>query len=159
MLAAGKTLTITVSAGTSEPIPLEVNLNNMIFLESVELQSVRYMPGDTINLSLRWRALQPVAESYTVFLHLVGPSGTLVAQEDREPRMGSESFPTNSWTPGVIVVDNHSVGIPPNAVSGDYQLRAGMYLSSIGQRLPVLDAGQTAHSDNSILLRGVQVGP
>ena len=159
MLAAGETLTLTVSAGTSKPIPLEVNLNNMIFLESVELRSARYAPGDTVFLSLRWRALQPVAESYTVFLHLIGPGGTLVAQEDREPRVGSESFPTNSWTPGVIVTDNHAVGIPPNAMPGVYQLRVGMYLSSIGQRLPVLDAGQTTHSDNSILVQEIQVGP
>jgi hypothetical protein len=59
----------------------------------------------------------------------------------------------------VIVTDKHAVGIPPNAVPGDYQLRVGMYLSSIGQRLPVLDAGQTTQSDNSILVREIRVGP
>jgi serine/threonine-protein kinase len=152
MLAAGETLTLSLSAGTSRPLPLKVNLNNMIFLESAELYSDRYTPGQTIPLLLRWRALQPLADSYTVFVHLIGPTGALVAQRD-------VSRPTNNWTPGVIVVDDHAVDIPSNAVSGTYQLRTGMYLTSNGQRLPVLDAGRTSQLDNSILILEIQVGP
>jgi serine/threonine-protein kinase len=159
VLAAGETLTLTLSAGTSRPLPLEVNLNNLIFLESVEIQSDRYAPGQTIPLVLRWRALQPVADSYTVFVHLIGPGGGLVAQEDREPRVGGVSLPTNSWTPGVIVADSHSVAIPSNAFGGGYQLRTGMYLPSSGQRLPVLDAGRTQAQDGSILVMDIQIAP
>jgi hypothetical protein len=159
VLAAGETLTLTLSAGTSRPLPLEVNLNNLIFLESVEIQSDRYAPGLTIPLVLRWRALQPVADSYTVFVHLIGPGGGLVAQEDREPRVGEISLPTNGWTPGVIVADSHSVAVPSNAVSGGYQLRTGMYLPSSGQRLPVLDAGRTQAQDGSILVMDIQIAP
>jgi predicted Ser/Thr protein kinase len=159
MLAAGKTLTLTLSVGTSEPLALGVNLNNMIVLDSVELQSDRYAPGQTIPLVLRWYALQPVADSYTVFVHLMGPGGARVAQEDREPRVGDVSLPTNSWTRGVIVADNHAVTIPPNAVSGVYQLWTGMYLPATGQRLPVLDAGQANVQDDRILIKQIQVGP
>jgi hypothetical protein len=131
----------------------------MIFLESAGLQSDRYAPEQTISLVLRWRALQPVSDSYTVFVHLIGPGGAVVAQEDREPRVGETSVPTNSWTPGVIVADNHTLGVPPNAVSGIYQLRTGMYLPSSGQRLPVLDAGRTSEQDASILIIEIQIGP
>ena len=159
MLAAGDTLTLTLSAGTSEPLPLDVNLNNMIVLDSVEIQNDRYAPGQTVPFALRWRALQPVADSYTVFVHLVSPGGVLIAQEDREPRTGERSLPTNSWTPGVIVADNHSLSIPTNAVGGVYQLRTGMYLSSTAQRLPVLDAGNTSAADNSILVIEIQISP
>lgn len=159
-LAAGETITLTLSAGTDEPLPLEVNLNNMIFLQSVELRNDRFAPGDTIPLVLRWRALQPVAESFTVFLHLIGPGGILIDQDDHGPRIGDVSYPTSSWTPGVIVADSHSVGIPSNAVSGVYQLRTGMYIpSDNNRRLPVLDPGRTSQQDNSVLVREIRVGP
>jgi predicted Ser/Thr protein kinase len=151
-LAAGETLTLTVSAGTSGPLPLQVNLNNMLVLESVELQSDRHQPGGSMRLVLRWRALQPLADAYTAFVHLVGPDGALIAQED-------VSRPTDSWLPGVIVEDDHAVGIPENAVSGLYQVWAGMYLPSNLQRLPVLDAGRTVERDGRILLMELQVGP
>jgi predicted Ser/Thr protein kinase len=158
-LAAGETLTLTLSAGSGEPLPLEANLNNMITLDSVELPGDRYVPGQVIPLVLHWRALQPVADSYTVFLHLMGPGGVKVAQEDREPRVGDRSFPTDTWTPGVIVADSHAVGIPSDALSGVYQLWTGMYLPSNGQRLPVLDAGHTRAQDDRILIVEIQVGP
>ncbi len=160
MLAAGETLTLFLSAGTSQPLPMDVNLNNMILLDSVQLPSDRFAPGDTVSAVLRWRALQPVSDSYTVFFHLIGPGGALIDQDDHGPRVGDDSRPTSSWTPGVIVPDNHSVGIPPNAVGGIYQLRTGMYLSSVGnQRLPVLDVGKTSQENNSILIREIRVGP
>jgi predicted Ser/Thr protein kinase len=158
-LAAGETLTLTVSAGTDQPLTLNVNLNNMIVLDSARLQSDRYAPGQSIPIVLRWRSTQPVADSYTVFMHFIGPGGGAVAQDDREPRVGETSFPTNSWTPGVIVDDSHIINIPSNAVSGVYQLRTGMFLSSTGQRLPVLDPGHTSAQDDSILLMEIQVTP
>jgi len=160
VLAAGETLTLTLSAGTDQPLSLEVNFNNMIFLEAVELGGDRYAPGATVPLTLRWRALQPVGDAYTVFVHLLGPGGALIDQDDHGPRQGDISLPTNSWIPGVIVRDTHSVGIPPNAVNGVYQLRTGMYLSSNSiQRLPVLDAGRTSQDNGSVLIKEIQVGP
>jgi hypothetical protein len=160
VLAAGEALTLTVSDGTDEPLPLEVNLNNMIFLESAELPGERFAQGETIQVLLRWRALQPVVDSYTVFFHLLGPGGALIDQDDHSPRVGDLSLPTSNWTPGVIVADSHTVGIPTNANGGVYQLRTGMYLTSSGnQRLPVLNAGQTSVVDNSILIKEIRVGP
>jgi predicted Ser/Thr protein kinase len=160
MLAAGETLTLTLSTGTDQPFPLQANLNNMIFLESAEIGSDRYAAGETIPVALRWRALQPVGDSYTVFVHLLGPGGALIDQDDHGPRQGDINLPTSSWIPGVIVRDTHSVGIPPNAVNGVYQLRTGMYLSSnTNQRLPVLDAGRTSQDNGSILIMEIQVGP
>jgi len=159
VLASGETLALIVSGGTDLPLSLQVNLNNMIVLESAELPNNRYSPGQSIPIVLRWRSTQPVADSYTVFMHLLGPSGGAVAQDDREPRVGETSFPTNSWTPGVIVVDSHLINVPPDAISGIYQLRTGMFLPSTSQRLPVLDPGRTTIQDNTILIMEIQIGP
>jgi serine/threonine-protein kinase len=160
MLAAGETLTLTLSAGTDQPLPLEVNLNNTIFLQSAQISSNQFSPGASISCVLRWRALQPVADSYTVFFHLLGPDGRLVTQDDHEPLQAGVTIPTNGWTPGVFVSDTHNVTIPDNAVGGVYQLRAGMYLSSdSSRRLPVIDTGRTSHENHSVLILEIQVGP
>ncbi len=158
-LAEGETLKLTLSAGVGQPLALEVNLNNLIFLESARLERDRYAPGETVSFVLRWRALQPVSESYIVFVHLAGPSGATVAQDDREPRVGDVGLPTNGWTPGVIVADNHAITIPASAAAGTYQLWTGMYLPTNGQRLIVLDAGRTRQQDNRIFVTEIHVGP
>jgi hypothetical protein len=159
-LAGGETLTLTLSSGSAEPFPLEVNLNNTIFLESAELPSDHFSPGEKLPVTLRWRGLQPVADSYTVFLHLLGPGGVLIGQDDHEPREGDVSRPTSNWVPGVVVADLHSLDIPPDAAGGVYQVRTGMYLpSNESQRLPVLDAGRTSDQNNSILVMEIRVGP
>jgi serine/threonine-protein kinase len=159
-LAGGATLTLTLSGGSDDPIPIEANLDNAVFLESVELLDGRFSPGETIPLVLRWRGLQSISESYTVFVHLLGPQGGLIDQDDHEPREGDTSRPTSTWIPGVIVPDRHTVIIPPNAASGVYQLRTGMYVPSADNlRLPVVDAGRATEEGDSILLLEVQVGP
>jgi len=160
VLAAGDTLTLTLSAGPEGPVAIGANLNNTIVLDAVEMSNDRFNPGETIPLVLRWRALQPVADSYSVFLHLVAPGGTLISQDDHEPREGDVGRPTNSWTPGVIIADTHRVEIPSNVGNGVYQLRTGMYMSSEDQRrLPVLDSGRTSQQDDSILIMEIRVGP
>ncbi len=159
-LAGGATLTLTISGGTDEPIPIEANLNNSVLLESVELLASRFAPGETIPLVLRWRGLQSMSESYSVFVHLLDPQGGLVDQDDHEPREGDTVRPTSTWIPGVIVPDTHMVTIPPNAASGTYQLRSGMYVPSADNtRLPVVDAGRATEEGDSVLLLEVQIGP
>ncbi|HEC33756.1 MAG TPA: PASTA domain-containing protein [Chloroflexi bacterium] len=155
---AGSVVTLTVSGGTSIPIEINANLNNLILLEQAELLQARFHPGDLFSISLRWRALAPIPTRYAVFVHLIGPTGELVAQEDVEPFHGAQ--PTNTWTPGVSLWDLHQVNLPLNAPPGTYQVRTGMYpQGQPGSRLPVVDPGETSAEFNSILIAEVEVGP
>jgi hypothetical protein len=155
MWELGKPISLTLSSGSV--LPLQVNLNNLIVLESVELKSDQYRTGQPINILLRWRSTQAVSEDYTVFVHLIGPDWAVVAQDDRQPGLGDRLNPTSTWIPGVIVSDEHSLTIPGDAPAGTYQLRTGMYTP--GYRLPVVDPGKTTVQDNSILLMTIQVSP
>ncbi len=155
MWELSKPVSLTLSSGSV--LPLQANLNNLIVLESVELKSDQYRPGQTISLLLRWRSTQAVNEAYTVFVHLIGPDGGVVAQDDRQPGLGDVANPTNTWVPGVIVSDEHRLAIPDDAPAGTYQLRTGMYAP--GYRLPVVDPGKTTARDNSILLMTIQISP
>jgi serine/threonine protein kinase len=150
---AGDTVTLTVSGGVEIPVPLEVNLADLVVLESAELRQETFQPGEVIAVTLRWRALRSNDTHYVVFVHLIGPDGRLVAQQDAEP-----ISPTTTWVPGAEVVDPHQVGIPAGQPTGRYQLRTGMYpQGQPGSRLPVVDAGLTTAESNSVLIVEIEI--
>jgi len=82
-------------------------------------------PGDALTVTLAWRAEAEMDTSYRVFLHLVGPGGTLVAQSDGEPAHWTR--PTTGWLPGEVVPDERVIAIPGEASPGEYILQAGLY--------------------------------
>jgi serine/threonine-protein kinase len=153
---AGNTITLTVSGGTNLPIPMQVNLNNQVMLEDARISQLVFRPGDTVGLTFRWQALQTIPSSYKVFIHVLTLDfGTAVAQRDIEPMNGLR--PTNSWAPGEIISDPHQLQLPQNTPAGTYQIRAGLYVPE--GRMPVVDAGQTQVTDNTIFITTIQVGP
>lgn len=150
---AGDTVTLTVSSGVEKPIPLGVNLGGLITLDSAELRQAAFEPGGVIAVTLRWRAQVPVETPYVVFVHIIGPDGQLVAQEDKEP-----VSPTTTWATGAEIADPHQVKIPAGQPAGQYQLRVGMYpQGQPGSRLPVVDAGMTSAESDSILIAEIEV--
>jgi len=153
---AGNIITLTVSGGTNLPIPMGVNLNNQVMLEDARVSQLTYRPGDTVGITLRWRALEAIPSSYKVFIHVLTLDfGTAIAQRDIEPMNGLR--PTNSWTPGEIINDPHQVSIPQNTPAGTYQIRAGLYNPE--GRMPVVDPGQTQVTDDTIFIITIQVRP
>jgi len=151
---AGNTITLTVSGGTNLPIPMQVNLNDQVMLEDARVSQMTYRPGDTVGLTLRWRAIQAIPASYKVFVHVLTLDfGAAVAQRDIEPMNGLR--PTNSWSPGEIINDPHQVMIPPNTPAGTYQIRVGLYTPE--GRMPVVDAGQTQITDDTIFIVTIEV--
>lgn len=153
---AGNTLTLTLSGGPNYPIPLQVNLNGLMMLEEAVVPQGTFKPGDIVPVTLRWRALRTVDQSYTVFVHLFTDDlSTLAGQHDSIPVNGLS--PTNAWKTGEIIVDPHQVKIASDAASGTYQIRVGLY-SSDG-RLQIIDSGRTQVTDNSILVTRVEIAP
>lgn len=151
---AGNTITLTTSGGTNVPIPMQVNLNNQVMLEDARVSQLTYRPGDTVGLTLRWRAMEAIPVSYKVFIHVLTLDfGTAIAQRDIEPMNGLR--PTNSWTPGEIINDPHQIMIPPNTPAGTYQIRVGLYTPE--GRMPVVDAGQTQVTDHTIFIITIEV--
>jgi hypothetical protein len=63
-----------------------------------------------------------------VFVHLVGPDNTTVAQRDAQPLNGFA--PTNLWTPGLLLTDDFVLELPPALPAGLYEVRVGLYDSN-----------------------------
>ena len=116
-------------------------LGERILLEGISLPRRDFAPGESVPLTLFWRAENAPDERLKVFVHLLDWNGTLVAQNDSEP-VGNFR-PTDSWDPEEQLVDRYGVLLPRDLPPGDYALRVGMYRFS-GERLPVTQAGQPA---------------
>jgi 4-amino-4-deoxy-L-arabinose transferase-like glycosyltransferase len=113
------------------------NLDDKIVLLGHEgiLDSVE--AGHDAQLTLYWQALARLEEDYTVFVHLLDEEGRIAAQHDTQPLQGF--YPTSFWKEGEVVGDEYHIHVDPSTPAGEYELVAGMYLVSTGDRLPILD--------------------
>ena len=134
--------------------PLDATLGGSARLIGYAWPDGTVTPGSTWRITLYWQVLQRFEEDYSVFIHVVGPDGRMVAQRDSYPGLGH--YPTRVWQPGEIIADTYPVPIPPDAPP---RLRAlaGMYLLSTMQRLPVV--GDAPHEHDAIELGWVDVRP
>jgi len=124
------------------------------FGPSIRLRGYDVRMADTaagrLELTLYWQAQDMPRESYTVFVHLVGPDGTIVSQGDSLPAGGDR--PTTGWLDGEIIADRHELAVPADGPAGSLTLRVGLYRPTTGERLPVYDAQGRRQPDDALTL-------
>lgn len=138
------------------PPPL-ANFGNLIHLRDYEYESDALKAGETVRLILNWKAAAQIGEPYKVFVHVLGPNGLPVAQQDNEPLNGT--YPTTRWTRGERIADPYAFALPADLPPGEYLVEVGLYRLSDFGRLPVLDAGQNMVDDKIFLDPIRVVGP
>ncbi|MGQ9815049.1 MAG: hypothetical protein ACUVR3_07850, partial [Candidatus Roseilinea sp.] len=152
-LVVSGTLTVTVSTGGR--VPINANLSP-IALEWARFSRDAYLPGQTIQFSVNWRALATVNKGYKVGWYLLSETGDIMAQgQDREPRHNGNPSPTSTWRANTVVFDTYSLVIPAGLAPGIYQV--GILLYDDQGRLPVLDPGKASVRSGIVLLRAIQV--
>jgi hypothetical protein len=128
----------------SEPVallqPVEADAPQIAILDYEIANPIEITP--TLTLTLTWQAIEPVANDYTVFVHLLA-GGDKVAQLDTKPCDGE--CPTDRWQPGEIIVDRYELALAPDLVAemlqtppGRYRLAIGLYLLDTGDRAVVI---------------------
>jgi hypothetical protein len=122
-------------------LPIEAHLGGVATLAGANLTPEELIPGSTLQVSLVWNARQETDTSYHVFLHLLGPEDTVIAQSDGEP--ASWTRPTTGWLAGEVILDERLLVVPAELPSGDYRLVAGLYEPENGIRLALPD-GESA---------------
>ena len=122
----------------SQPV-VEGNLGGLVRLVGYDpAPPLQVAAGATLPLTLTWEALAPMADDYTVFVHLTGGDGRPLAQADGPPLAGT--YPTSFWKVRERLADSYLLAVPAGVPAGEYELRVGMYLLATGERLPLLDA-------------------
>jgi hypothetical protein len=115
-------------------------------------QSVR--AGNPLYVTIALQDVTLLDQPYKIFLHLYGPDGTTVAQDDRLPCQFTLNH--EDWQPGDIVLEQYELPISGQAPKGEYRLALGLYAQEAGERMPVLES-DLAHDADRIILGTVQV--
>ncbi len=136
--------------------PLHANLGDAVRLEGFDLDyDAPLQPGDTLSLTLYWRAQRPIDESYKVFNQSFYGDGVMVAQQDGFPVCGARG--TWLWDPGELIVDRHEIVVKDDAPPGLYPLYTGLYIQETLERLDVLDEAGNVIADK-VHLTDIRVG-
>ena len=116
------------------PRRLDANLDGEIRLVGYGIDRTNLEAGDSLEVTLYWRAEARPVDDYSVFLHLAAESGPPLAQDDDQPQDGT--YPTSFWDVGEVVTETRTIDIPPDLPTGEYPLVAGLYVLETGRRLP-----------------------
>jgi hypothetical protein len=118
--------------------PVEAAAPQIMVLDYEILPATEITP--TLTLTLTWQAVAPVADDYTVFVHVLAQGGpvqdSVAAQRDTRPCDGE--CPTNTWVPGEVIVDRYQLDLASDAPPGPYRLAMGLYLLDSGERAIVV---------------------
>jgi mannosyltransferase len=129
---------------------VDLAMDNGVVLEGYRLASRSLRPGETLALTLVWRADRgATSDRWKVFTHLLNSASVVVAQRDAEP--ADNLRPTTTWNPGERIEDNYGIVVPNDLPAGSYTLEIGMYA---GERRATF----TGRGDH-LILGQVQVQP
>ena len=145
-------------AATGPQNPAAFAFEPGVQLVGYDLAPAPHYPGQTLRLQLYWRTLEPLAEDYTVFVHLLSSeegAERLIAQQDNPPVRGTK--PTSAWEPGELVVDPYDLEVPDDAPPGEYVLAVGLYRWPDLARLPVRDDAGARLPEDRVSLTAVRV--
>jgi len=108
---------------------------------SIERWTVR--PGETVRLTLWWRALRTPDEDVHVYVHGI-PADRLVPpapQAFQSDHVHPGDVPVRRWDPEKHYRDDHLLRIPTEARPGPYRIRIGLYSGPEGRRWQTTDNG------------------
>jgi hypothetical protein len=130
--------------------PMNVTLGEGIEFLGYALEETTFKPGQTLSMTLYWRALRPMDTSYTVFNHLIDEEEVIRSQRDSIPVRGQR--PTTGWAAGEVIVDPYQLPLDESSTPDTYRLEIGMYDGASGERLPMTGPDGTPIHERRILL-------
>ncbi|HJW82852.1 MAG TPA: hypothetical protein VJ754_00985, partial [Anaerolineae bacterium] len=132
----------------------EARFGSHIALLGFDLPRPEVRPGESIPLTLYWRATAPVQVNYQVFAHLTRPAFILWGQSDK---LNPGDFPSTRWPLDKYVWDDHAIRVLPGTPPGDYHIVVGLYTLGDGRRAAVTDVTGAAIGDSVQLSVPVRV--
>jgi hypothetical protein len=135
------------------------NLGGKVELVGATVQPGRIVPGEPARVSVFFKVLQPIAEDYTVFVHLEDSEGKMERMNiDHKPSGGI--YPTTQWKPGETVRDDFNIYIPPGSPVRSVTLWMGLWEPRSDTRLKLLNPDAVRHDGKDrILLAQIAVAP
>jgi 4-amino-4-deoxy-L-arabinose transferase-like glycosyltransferase len=99
---------------------IDYDWGHQIALVDYQLDRTTLAPGESLTLSLVWRALRRMPTDYVATVQVMDEHGTKIGQSDI-PLL------TSAWQPDTIMTDRRSIPISRDAVAGVYNIQVGVY--------------------------------
>jgi hypothetical protein len=116
------TLFVTGQEGLT-PVGLsDLDWEGRVYLDRLVTSPLRVQVADAVRLRFSWQAGAVIDGRYEVSLRLVDQQGQIWAERRGEPCGGW--CPTDEWSAGESVRDQHALVIPPGTPPGAYRLEA-----------------------------------
>ena len=115
--------------------PVEAGTPQILLLDAKVGRPAELGDTQALTATLTWQAVEPVAQDYTAFVHVLAADGAKIAQRDTWPCDGE--CPTGSWQPGEVIVDHYQLNWGQDAEAPSAQptrLALGLYLVESGDR-------------------------
>jgi hypothetical protein len=116
---------------------LKAVLGGRVELTGFALDEDALRAGKPAQLTLFWKAIEPVRGYYKVFVHLRNAGNQNVAQADHTPSESLDAMPTRQWPVGEVIPDLSYLTVPARLPAGEYRLLVGMYDPATSERLMV----------------------
>jgi len=118
------------------PNPMQLNFGDKVALVGYSLDRRAVQPGETLGLTLYWRALNPMDVNYEVFVHVLGAENQIWGNSDSP--LTDRAVCTNRWEPGTLVKEDRELTLAADTPAGFYDLELGLHAPNRG-RLEILD--------------------
>ncbi len=116
---------------------LHIEFGGQIALTGYAVQPLVVHPGDRLEITLRWQAIQAVQEEYKAFVQLVRGGDQIWGQYDHVP--GDSQSPTSRWIASQVVTETFELQVGTEAPEDRYGLLVGLYQSATVTRLRLKD--------------------
>lgn len=136
------------------PNPQNQSFNDEIRLTGYEYEAPEARPGDEIEITLYWQAMENVADAYIVEVTLLGDNGQVWGTAATSPR--EEPSTSHNLNPGEAITDTLLLSIDPDTPDGSYSVEIAL-LNSLSARRVNIVANDGHWIDSKLRLAPIRV--
>lgn len=119
------------------PNAIRVNFGDQMALLGYDMNARAVRAGETISVTLYWRALAPMPVDYSVYMHLTSvEDNTIIVKNDGFPYTSPKR--TRRWSPGQMMQEVRALAVPLYATPGLYDIDMGVFSEERGMLLPIV---------------------
>jgi hypothetical protein len=113
--------------------PLTENVNDEIQLLGYNLTAEKVWQGDTLHLTLFWRAMRQMERDYGLLVQVRDNKGEIWAES--EFPLASATYPTSRWAEGEVIRGQYDLVIHAATPAGEHELVLNVVDQATGQPL------------------------
>jgi 4-amino-4-deoxy-L-arabinose transferase-like glycosyltransferase len=95
--------------------PVDLTYAGQVKLIGYQVTPPVARPGQPLDVTLYWQALQPITKDFSLFIHLFGRNRQRIGTIDTYPGLGN--LPTSQWKPGQVIRDVYPLRSAPDAAA------------------------------------------